>query len=309
MNFTLNNHLTYSIGNRIFGTRETPYEKYKVQVGRIDQDYYKKSNWLQEQYRIADLVYQELGKDLIVMVSGGTDSEIVLRTLKHNGVTPRAVFIKFTNDYNIDELNAAQQIANDIGITLDIVDFDVIDFYKSGQALSLGAEVQCSKIAYLTVYHHVLKLQAPTIMGGAMILRRHVSNEAGKWYYDFSEETDGGSIRLSLKNNIPVVQEWFAYTPEAMGYYLNDPKIQWLINERFNYKLYSDHVKNEILWRLMPELIKKTKKHGYEKLSGFMAEAHNSINCSYMNRLEYSLDGIFVDDLRTQLFGDSDANC
>lgn len=309
MNFTHNNHLTYSIGNRIFGTRENPYEKYKVNVGRIDLAYYKKSNWLQEQYRIADLVYQELGKDVIVMVSGGTDSEIVLRAFRHIGIKPRGVFVKFANDYNIEELAAAQCIADDIGINLEIIEFDVVDFYKSGQAHSLAASVQCSKIAYLTVYHHILKLQAPTVMGGAMILRRHVFPEGRKWYYDFSEDTDAGSIRLSLNNNIPIVQEWFAYTPEAMGYYLDDPTIQWLITERLNYKLFSENVKNEILWRFMPTLIKKNKKHGYEKLSGLMSEAYKSMINGYVNRLEYSLDGIFVDELRNQLFGDNNAGC
>ena len=30
MNFTLNNHLSYTIGDSLYGSRETPYEKFKV---------------------------------------------------------------------------------------------------------------------------------------------------------------------------------------------------------------------------------------------------------------------------------------
>ena len=86
INFTHNNHLSYTIAGRRFGFRENPYEKYEVSVGSIDQDHFKKSNWLQEQYRIADLVYKELGKDFAVMFSGGADSEIILRAFKHIGI-------------------------------------------------------------------------------------------------------------------------------------------------------------------------------------------------------------------------------
>ena len=112
MNFTHNNHLTYTIGDRLFGFRETPYEKYKVNVGKIDHDYYKTSNWLKEQYRTADIIYKEFGKDLIVMFSGGTDSEIVLRSFLKIGIVPRCCFINFTGDYNIEDKIIAQKICD-----------------------------------------------------------------------------------------------------------------------------------------------------------------------------------------------------
>ena len=82
MNFTLNNHVKYYIGDRLYGYRQTPYEKYVVETGKIDKEYYKKSNYIQELYRTADLVTQDLGKSPNVMFSGGTDSEMVLRSLK-----------------------------------------------------------------------------------------------------------------------------------------------------------------------------------------------------------------------------------
>ena len=58
MNFTYKNHLTYSTGGRLFGNRETPYDKFKVNIGKIDHDYYKTSNCLEEQYRTAELIHK-----------------------------------------------------------------------------------------------------------------------------------------------------------------------------------------------------------------------------------------------------------
>jgi hypothetical protein len=309
MNFTLNNHLTYTTGNRLFGNRETPYEKFKVNVGKIDLAYYKTSNWLEEQYRTADLIHKEYGKDFVVMFSGGTDSEIVLRAFKHIGVNPRVVFIKFKNDYNDADYQIAQRITDDIGMKLEAVEFDVKDFYHCGQAYDFSAEIQCRQMAYLSVYHHIRQMQLPAVMGGEMMLRRHTSPSGGKWYYCFRENEDASAMRFSLKYDIPLVNEWFSYTPEMMGYYLEHTKIQWLITERYNYKTSSVSSKNEILKELMPDILDKVKTHGYEKLMGFNGETYNALHLSHTRRLESSLDGIFIDNLMAQLFGtDYDSN-
>ena len=77
MNFTFNNHLTYSIGDRLFGNRDTPHEKFKVNVGKIDLDYYKTSNWLEEQYRTAELISKEYGKDFWKKVEKIKDTIVI----------------------------------------------------------------------------------------------------------------------------------------------------------------------------------------------------------------------------------------
>jgi hypothetical protein len=304
MNFTHNNHLTYSIGDRLFGVRETPYEKFKVAAGKIDLEYYKTSNWLNEQYRTAAIISQEFGKDLVLMFSGGTDSEICLRALLHIGIKPRTVFIKFKNNYNLGDYTIAQQIADELDIELEIAEIDVIDFYRSGQAYELAGEIHCRQIAYLTVYKTILDMQMPAVMGGEMLLRRHVDPIGSKWYYCFRENEDASAMRFGLKYNIPLVNEWFSYTPEMMGYYIEHPSIQRLITERFNYKLASVSSKNAILRTLMPAIVDKVKTHGYENLMGFNGETYRRLNQSHVKRLASNLDGIFIDELMIQLFGE-----
>jgi hypothetical protein len=303
-NFTHNNHLKYTIKDKLYGIRETPYEKFLVTCGQIDHDHYKKSSWLNEQYRTADLVYNDFGSDIIIMFSGGTDSEIVLRSFKHIGITPRSVFIKFKNDYNINDFKIADQIARELDVKLEVIEFDVKEFYNSGEAYEFSKTIQCRQIAYLTVYHNILKLQAPAVMGGEMLLRRHVDTIGSKWYYCFRENEDASAMRFSMTYNIPLVNEWFSYTPEMMGYYLEDPKIHWLMTDKYNFKLASVSTKNEILHRLFPNITNKVKTHGYEKLMGFNGETYNELYLSHVRRIEPSLDGIFIDDLKHQLYGE-----
>lgn len=304
MNFTMNNHLKYTIGDREFGYREEVTDKFKVSVGRIDHDHYKFSSWLTEQYRTADLISKEFGKDLVVMFSGGTDSEIVLRAFKHIGITPRVVFMRFLNDYNASDYAQAIHAAKDIGFSVEAIDFDVEEFYSSGEAAEFATEIQCRQIAYLSVYNIIKKLQLPAVMGGELMLRRHVTPDYHKWYYTFRENEDASAMRFSLKYNIPLVNEWFSYTPEMMGYYMESKLTQWLISSRFNYKLSSVSTKNILLKQLVPDLVKKVKTHGYEKLLGFNRETYQNLYLTHPRKLEPSLDGIFIDDLYFQLFGE-----
>lgn len=300
MNFTLNNHLKYYIEDRLFGDRQHPYEKYRLEIGSIDYDYYKRSNWLSEMYRIAECVVKDLGTDINVMFSGGTDSEIILRSLKHIGVKPLVTFIRFTNGYNQRDYEEATKIINDIGWKLNIIDFDVKQFYESGQAHEMSKVTQCRQIAYLAIWHNILKLQLPSIMGGELVLQKSVGKEC-KWFYTLRESEDGGSIRFSLKYNIPLVVEWFSYTPEAIAYYLEHPSIQELLTKP-NYKLANVTVKNAVLKEFMPDIVCSLKLHGYENFLGFNQETYLELYQDEIVRLEPSIDGIYIDEFKRKLY-------
>ena len=309
MNFTHNNHLKYWIDDRLYGARQEGYEKYRVEVGAIDPDHYRTSNYRQEQQRTADLIYKEYGQDFVVMFSGGTDSEIVIRSFLDIGIRPRCVFIKFKDDYNALDYFIAVSITDALGLKLEVYDFDVIDFYRSGQAAEFARDIQCRQIAYLTVYNAIRDLQVPAVMGGEMLLRRAIpQNAESEWYYVIRENEDASAMRFSLKYNIPLVNEWFSYTPEMMAYFLEHPGIQRLVTDKYNYKLGSVSSKNRILRNLMPELIEKTKTHGYENLGAFNIETYFELHKTHVPRLEPSLDGIKLVDLVKMLGVENNEN-
>jgi hypothetical protein len=305
-NYTRDNHLRYSIGDREFGYRESSFEKYKVYLGAIDSDKYRTSNYIDELRYTADAVYKEFGKDLIVYLSGGTDSEMVVRNFIDIGIRPKCLAIRFKNGYNAPDIAEAEEIAKELDINLEILDFDVIDFYKSGAANELGQSVQCTQVTYLTVYNAILKMGAPAVMGGEVLLTRLVKSDLSNWYYTFRENEDASAMRFSEKYDIPLVNEWFSYTPEMLLYYLEDYGIQNLINTRLNYKLTSVSSKNEILRRLYPNIRPKIKTHGFERLLGFNFEAYKQLASNQIRKLEGSIDGIPMDIAMKMLKGTYD---
>jgi hypothetical protein len=303
MNFTHNNHLNYTVGGRDYGYRQNSYEKYLVSLGAVDPDRYAQSSYADELHRTAQLVQQDLGNDLVLFLSGGTDSEIVLRNFIHNGFKPRCVVLRFENDYNISEVVEAQAIANELGIQLEILDFNVHEFYYSGEAKEFGDQIQCTQLTYIMVYNSILKLGAPAVMGGEALLTRQVTADGSYWYYTIRENEDGSAMRFSHNFGIPLVNEWYSYTPELLLHYLEHPSIQQLVSDRMNYKLTSASSKNIILKDLYPNFRPKKKIHGFESLMAFNLTAYKGIGVDQIKRLEFSLDGIHYDQAIAQLRG------
>lgn len=303
-NFTHKNHLSYSIGGRPFGFREHGYEPYTVSLGKIDPDHYYRSNYHEELLRITDMVYKDMGKDLVVFLSGGTDSEIVLRNFLEIGIKPRCAVIKFKDDYNALDVKEAIEIAKELDVPLEILDFDVKDFYYSGQAEEFAKTIQCTQITYLMVYYHVYKLSVPAVMGGELFLKKHIDNKQSFWYYAFRENEDASAMRFSNVYNIPLVNEWFTYTPEIMLYFLEARSAGVAAMLADPYKLTSVSSKNAILDKLYPNIRPKIKTHGFEKLLAFNYEAYKSLNLDQPKRLESSIDGIELSEAIEMLMGE-----
>ena len=294
MKFTHNNHLRYTIGDREFGYRENSYEKYNVTIGQIDKDHYRTSNYKQELYRTADLIYQDYKSDIALFLSGGTDSEIVARNFVDIGIKPKCFVIKFKDDYNSSDVNEAIDLAAELDLDLNIIDFDVKDFLYSGEATEFGRELQCTQITYLMVYHSIKKIGMPSVMGGELFLKRNINTDPSTWIYCIRENEDASAMRFSLKFNLPLVNEYFSYTPELLLYYLEDPDITNLVTTKYNYKLTSVSSKNAILKRLVPEIRVRKKTHGFERLLGFNFEAYRQLTYEQIMRLESNVDGIEI---------------
>ena len=302
MNFTYKNHLKYSIGGREYGYRETPIEKFVVSLGAVDPDQYRTSSFEEELHRTAHLVREDFGKDLILFLSGGTDSEIVLRNFIHNGFKPQCAVIRFENGYNAGEVAEAEAIAMELGVKLHIIDFNVHNFFFSGEATEFGEQIQSTQLTYIMVYRSVMKLGAPAVMGGEALLTRQVNLNDSYWYYTLRENEDASAMRFSHKFGVPLVNEWFSYTPELLLYWLENPLVKELVTNRYNYKLNSASSKNSILSTLY-KTRPKSKTHGFEKLLDFNQEVYKELGRTQIKRLEPSIDGISYDTVIQQLKG------
>jgi hypothetical protein len=301
MNYTQNNHLYYTINGRKFGNRENSAEEFRVHVGRIDEDVYRTSSWRAELHKTADTVLREYGRDLVLFLSGGSDSEIVLRNFVEIGFKPRCILLEFTGGYNAADCREAVELARCLDVRLDVIPVDIKQYYYSGEIYELSQQLQCSQIAYLNVYNHVKRIGAPAVMGGEQLLRKLDTKYEKCWYHCYRENQDASAVRFSEQTGIPIVNEWFSYTPEMMLYYIEQPEIQQIIVE--NVSADTSHRKNVVLQRLYPELRKKAKSHGFEQLVDFNIEVTTDLKSRMISRTHASLDGIRLPELYKMLRG------
>ena len=237
----------------------------------------------------------------MIFLSGGTDSEIVARSFSEIGIRPKCCVVQFKDGYNHYDVQESITIAKELNLPIEVIDFDVKDFWKSGKAEEFGNQIQCSQITYLMIYYCIKQLSCPAIMGGEVLLKRHVGVEPSHWYYCFRENEDASAMRFSYTYNIPLVNEFFSYTPELLLSYLEDPTVTTLVSTKYNYKLSSVSTKNYVLKKLVPQIRTKDKKHGFEKLLGLNFLAYRDLLGKQIMRLEPSLDGIEFDKIIKRL--------
>jgi hypothetical protein len=276
-NFTHNNHYKHFIDGELFGVRTGKYQQYTNDVGTVDMDYYRKSNFNKERLRVAQLQYNDLGKDLVLFVSGGLDSEIMVRSYVQQGLKPLCIVIRFIGDYNASDVNEAVSLLTELEVPYKIIDFDVKEFYFSGRAAELAKEIQCQLLPFLVFFEVSRKLNVPTVLGGELLIERYRgANNSLKWVLRNLETYEAAHVRFAKKYNIPFVIEWFNYTPELMLYYLEDFAIKDLVVDRTPYWSITP-IKNMVLRRIVPGLRKKAKGTGYENLKALLHESKETL--------------------------------
>jgi hypothetical protein len=276
-NLTHNNHYKHFIDGELFGVRTNKFQQYSTDVGTVDMEYYLKNDYNTERLRIAQLQYNDLGKDLVLFVSGGLDSEIMVRSYVEQGLKPLCIIIKFIGDYNISDVTEAVLLLTELEVPYKIIDYDIKDFYHSGAAAELAEKIQCELLPFLAFFDVSRKLSAPTVLGGELLVEKYRGvNHERKWVLRNLETYEAAHVRFAKKYQIPFVIEWFSYTPEIMLYYLEHRAVQNLVATQSHFWSITP-VKNRILRNIMPNLKKKSKGTGYENLKGLLHESKQQL--------------------------------
>lgn len=271
--FTHNNHLKHFIDGVPFATRTKKYQKYTTDVGTVDPDRFANSTYQSELLRVARLQYEDLGPDLLLFISGGTDSEIMARSFARQGLRPKCIIIKFTGDYNLFEVKEAVIVAEELGLPYEIIEFDVKDYYHSGAAAELAANINCELLAFLVFFQVSKNLAAPSVLGGELLIEKYPDrNFKPTWILRNIETLEAAHVRFAMKYDIPFIIEWFSYTPELMLHYLDHPDVRRIAENKTPYWSITP-AKNQILRKLVPDLRIKEKTTGYENLRGLHVES------------------------------------
>lgn len=212
-----------------------------------------------------------------VFLSGGVDSEVVLRSYLAIGVTPEVVIIRYENDINIYDVSFAVIICNQLGVDYRIVDFNLKKFYEN-DAEGIAEIAQIDRPRALPQLKFLEFTDNFPIYGGADITLFRVGKDysvKGKWMVACHEHDTSWS-KYSLIINRPAILSWFKWTPGIVLSYFQTNWAQKLINDEFYGKLGTNSTKYMGYQEAFPDIIPRIKKTGFETFSNdFIAEYEN----------------------------------
>lgn len=269
-NLTYQNHLTWSVGDRPFGRRESSDEPFKFSI----ESRPTKNTWYQELLGGLSWLINLHGRKLHLFYSGGFDSEILLRELHRAGCNLNIWTIRFTGGENADDVANTVEVCKELGLSKyhHILDIDILKRMMSNELFDAAKMYQCSQVAYLNVLLAARPLDAPCLMGGEMYLQKHQRPgprliEEAEWYYVYREDEDGCTYRFSDIHRKPLINEIFSYTPEMIWSWYQVPTVNRLVTNQVEGKLVISSMKEQIFEEAYPYPLLVTKKqHGFETL-------------------------------------------
>ena len=295
MSLTHKDHLKWSLSySRLnldpadFGIRESPKDKFHLTVGTCTGQTF---SWAQELDMALTRLVDTHGRKLALFYSGGSDSEVILRTLVKLGVVPEVHIIKFSSHLNEHETNNADELCRCLGIVPHVWHHDVETYIQEQHYLHLGLKYRCTQIAYLTVLEYVRRINIPVIMGGEIYLQRHQINDGAvhspqEWYYIYREDEDGVTYRYSVDTGHPVINEVMTYTPELLYTWLVHPTIASVARNEHPGKITILSVKRQTYEQeLGYKLQAQSKFHGYERLQWTNLNCRNILQ-SHLPRMQ-----------------------
>jgi hypothetical protein len=205
-----------------------------------------------------------------VLLSGGIDSEVVVRTFKDLGIKHNTFIFKYEDDLNIRDIRSSVQICNSLNIPYKIIDFNLSKFYETDagpifEKTLIPNVASLSRIKWLDYLDNI-----PVFAEGEPYWKRNLAGDysvKSPWTFHLSER----ELFISLNSkyiNRPIIGEWYQYTPHVMMSYYQEPLIDKLLNDKLIGKESTLSSRLALHRQFWPDIVEKSKLTGYEGPTG-----------------------------------------
>ena len=260
-----NNWMSYSFDNGpINGAKPSFNSIFKLHFK--EGTTYKKMSYYDALYYNTRIMKDNFAEPFDVLLSGGIDSEVVVRLFKEEGVRQNVFTIRLENDLNIRDVTSAINICNELNIKLNIIDWNLKKFIEH-DAYDMFSKTFSPMIDRM-VRHAWFELfdNIPVMGEGEPYWRRELGADHTKksdWKLYWVEDYFTASIYANTINR-PIISEWYNYTPEIVMNYPELPIVKKLLNDEIPGKQSCWSIRTEIHHHLWPTIGAKPKLAGYE---------------------------------------------
>jgi hypothetical protein len=302
---TYNDWLTWSVNDELFGLRKNKDDVYTLNINALSITEPAKS-YKEELYNNARLMRDYHVGEFDVLLSGGIDSEVVVRTFKDLKIPHNTYIFKYENNINYKDVSSAVEIATCLNIPYKIIDFNLEKFFEV-EAYDVFQKSGCIRAGRLPHLKFFDYLDNIPVMGEAepywlRVLTGDYSKKSN-WIFPLNESNHNASMYLHSLGRDNIC-DWYEFNPNLIKAFNNLPIIQDLINDKLIGKQSCWTSRTPIHQTIWSDIKHKHKLPGYEgeKYSGTYPEYINKIQDYMTNTIGEGNEYWFNYDELTQLF-------
>lgn len=222
---------------------------------------------------------RKLGRIPYVFLSGGLDSEVVVKAFIDAGVNFKVISFKFEGNFSDHEIHYIDKFVNKHSLDHTYYSIDP-DWLITSDAEKYAEQSQTSQsemLPHMKLMKHVWEnLNGFPVLGnGDLYVSKDISVE---WIFDRSKPKYQWNYiefeyilawnRFAIKNGILGCLGFFMHNPEIVLAMIKDPDMNNCINDKIPYKMSSRSTKTVVYIRAWNDLEPRLKYHGSEKLGG-----------------------------------------
>lgn len=257
-----NDWMTYSYNNIIKGSKKSKTDQFRI---HIKKDKISTIPYVDALYNNAKILQDSFNQTQDVLLSGGIDSEVIVRINKDLGIKQNLYTFRLEDDLNYKDVNAAIRLANQLNLKLNLIDFNAKKFVEN-KAESIYKKTYMSLPYIIRTAWYDLLDNLPVVGNGEQYWRRELGNNYDKksiWKFNWTEEEFSHSI-WSTYISRPIIGEWYLYTPEPFFNYHKNSMINSILNDEVYGKTSTWSSRHLVYKDLWPNLEYKQKLTGYE---------------------------------------------
>ena len=215
----------------------------------IDPPKRKVKSYFEETLLTSEYMYANKTGKLLLMLSGGLDSEYVFRVFRHLKFDFTPVIIRLIGkhcptDYNVNDTAQGFDLCKTYNVEPIVIDFNFDEFFDSGEIFELMHTWRCRGIGVVTILKVAESLDGFTVMGNDPPYLRF--NEKIKEWQLEEEELIHTLLRFYQGKNLQGCPFLLSYTPEMMLSFLLDPHVVDLASGKYPGKTGTNSTKSHV---------------------------------------------------------------
>lgn len=294
-----NNWITWSYDDVVKGKKTNPSSEFQLHFKPIISG--KVKSYYDELVNNAKLIRDTYTGKFDLLLSGGVDSEVILRIYHSLGITINVFIFQYENNYNYRDVIHAKRICQELNVSYKLIDFNLQHFVEN-DAYDLWLQCYAKNVARLPHLKMLDYLDNTPIIGTGEPEWHKVK---GSWKFELSEGSFVWQIHQYHKGRT-VLADWYNYSPEVTASYVQQPIVQQLINNNFPEHTTTVTFKGQIHQQYWPSIRLRPKLVGFEGNNAssiiepeFMKEFNKQHITEQVTRAQFYYN---VDQLTTLLY-------